>query len=209
VREDERVLRRRLEARRAVEARFLDAGEDGGAARAEARVQIREDPARGARVVVLVVRHQVVPDPNPEPRGQLREVVAVLLLLLLGEQDEAAALGDEALDRVELLRCEARAAGARNGALPLRLRRVRDHDRGGAGERPAVERAVGVRVDREAASSKRVGRARVRGVLGMRRLHRPRHLRPDRPRLAVRLVEYDATDVRMRGHERSVRARPA
>jgi hypothetical protein len=157
--------------------------------------------------VVLVVRHEVVRDPDAEPRGETGEVVAVLLLFLLGEEDQAAAAGDVLLDRVELLRRQRRPARAGDGALPLRLRRVRDDEDRGAVERIAVERALGVRVDREASPAQRVGRARVGGVLGVRRLHRARHVGPDRPRLTVRLVEQDSSDDRMRGHVRKRKGR--
>lgn len=56
-------------------------------------------------------------DAGAEPGEQFVEVAAVLLLLALGQHDQAAAVADVGLDRVELLDGEDRAAQS-GGALP-------------------------------------------------------------------------------------------
>jgi hypothetical protein len=170
----------------AVEARAVDAREQV----AGIGLELGEHPVRRA-VVVLVVRHRGVGDPDAEALEQLVEVVGVLVLLLLAEHDQAAAGAHERRDRVELGVAQQRRA-ARDGALPARVRRVGDDEHVDALERGRVERAGEVRRDRDIAPAKRLRRQEVRRILRMRRLHRVRDLGPDRPSLAVRLVEEDA-----------------
>ena len=132
----------------------------------------------------------------PKRADQVAEVGAVLVLLGLAEEDQAAARADPRLDRVELLGGEQRRA-AGTVALPARVGRMGDHQHVGVGEEPRRQRPVGVRGDLEVALGERVGGARrsdesagCAGWIG------GGDVGPDRPRLGVGLVEEDAGGLR-------------
>ena len=175
----------------AVEAGAADAGERVGAGATVVAVEGGEDPGRGVVEVVLVVLERGVLDLEVEAAQELVQVGAVLVLLGLAEDDQAAALADEGLDRVDLGAVEERRAAV-HGRLPLRVGRVGDHQHRGAGERVGAERAVGMRGDVERARGEQLRGAGERRVAGMGGLHLGGDLGPDGPRLGVGLVEEDA-----------------
>ncbi len=83
----------------------MDAGEEVDVALAIAVVavgQLGEHPG-GRLVVVLVVLDGGALDVDAEAGEQVVEVVAVLVLLGLGEHDQAAAAAHELVDRLELV----------------------------------------------------------------------------------------------------------
>ena len=129
-----------------------------------------------------------------EAAEELVQVGAVLVLLGLAEDDQAAAVADEGLDRVDLGRVEERRAAV-DGRLPLRVGRVGDDQHRGAGERVGVERAVGVGGDVERARGEQLRGAGERRVAGMGGLHLGRDLGADGPGLGVGLVEEDAGEL--------------
>ena len=137
----------------AVEAGAVDAGEevDVGVA-VLAAVELGEHP-RGGVVVVLVVLDRAVLDADAEPRQQVVDVVAVLVLLGLAEDDQAAAGADELVDRVELVVGEPWRAAV-GGGLPPRVGRVGDDEDVGFAE-GLGERAVDVRRDGEVVGGER------------------------------------------------------
>ena len=151
-----------------------------------AAVELGEHP-RGGVVVVLVVLHRAVLDADAEPRQQVVEVVAVLVLLGLAEDDQAAAGADELVDRVELVVGEPWRAAVGRG-LPPRVGRMGDDEDVGFAE-GLGERAVDVRCDGEVVRGERRGGAGVGGVLGVGRLHARGLVGARGPRLAVGLVE--------------------
>ena len=171
----------------AVEAGAVHAGEevDVGVA-VLAAVELGEHP-RGGVVVVLVVLDRAVLDADAEPREQVVEVVAVLVLLGLAEDDQAAARADELVDRVELVVGEPWRAAVGRG-LPPRVGGVGDDEDVGFAE-GLGERAVDVRGDGEVVRGERRGGASVGGVLGVGRLHARGLVGARGPRLAVGLVE--------------------
>src|SRR5690606_28640057 len=128
----------------AVEAGGLDSGEQAvpGGGRGD-------DPGGDAAVRVAGVADGGVLDGDAEAGQQLGQVVAVLVLLLLGQHDQAAALGDEGGHGVQLPGGEHGAAPA-GGAPPAFARRVGDDQYVVVLERSRVERALGVRGDRVA-----------------------------------------------------------
>ncbi|MFC7643705.1 hypothetical protein ACFQX6_25225 [Streptosporangium lutulentum] len=85
-------------------------------------------------------------DPDAEPGEQLGEVAAVLLLLVLGQHDQAAAARDVLLDRVELLDGQDGAAQA-GGALPALGGRMSDHEDVLRAQQGRGDRALRVRGD--------------------------------------------------------------
>ncbi len=79
---------------------------------------------------MLVVLNRRVLDPEAEASEKVVEVVAVLVLLGLAEDDEAAAGLDERFDRVDLAGLELGPAAV-DGRLPLRLGGMGDDEHGG------------------------------------------------------------------------------
>ena len=126
--------------------------------------ELGEHPGRRL-AVVLVVLHGAALDGDPEPRQELVQVVAVLVLLGLGEDDQATAAAHELVDRVELVAREARGVAVRR-RLPLRLGGMGDDEHVGVVEHVG-QRPVGVGGDGEVVGVEGRRRARVRGVLGV------------------------------------------
>ena len=163
-------------------------------------LELGEDPGRG-RQVVLVVLDGAVLDLDAEAGEEVVEVVAVLRLLGLAE----------------------RRSGRRRRARTPRSRRARRSERRGARalvvashfgsegwamtrtSAPAsVSRVSGRSAfggDVEVAVGERLGGDGVGGVLRVGGLHLLGELAADRPRLGVGLVEEDAGDLRLRGHD--------
>jgi hypothetical protein len=113
-------------------------------------------------------------------------------VLGLTENDQAAARADERLDRVELLGYEpGRTVLGR--VLPRRIRGMGDHEDIARAEDLGGERAVDVGLHVEVTLGKRSRGELVRRVRRVCRLHRQCRLGPDRPCLAVGLVEQDAS----------------
>jgi hypothetical protein len=192
-------------------SRGLDAGEDvGGGLVAGGRwivvVEVGEHPGGGVSEVVVVVLDGGVLDSDAEALEKLVEVVAVLVLLGLAEDDEAAAAAYEGLDVLELGGGEAGVAAV-DGGLPLRLGGVSDDEHVGWCERFAGQRAVVVRCDLEVALGERRGGTGEGGVGGMGGLNLARELGANGPGFGVRLVEEDAGEFRVRGHGRKVEGR--
>ena len=172
-----------------VEAGLADAGERVGAA-AVGGDQVGEDPARRIAAVVLVVLDGRVLDLDPEPREQLVEVVAVLVLLGLAEHDQPTAVVDPGGDRLDLGLAQPRLADP-GGRLPAVLGGMGDDQHVGRRERVGIERGGVVGGDVEVAAPERGGRCGQRGVGRMGGLHALGDLGADRPRLGVGLVEED------------------
>ncbi len=148
--------------------------------------------------MVLVVLDGGVLDAQAEAVEEVVEVVPVLVVLGLGEDDEAAAVGDVALDGVQLVIGEAGRAGA-GGCLPPGVGWVGDDQEVGVAELRG-ERAGGVVEDLEIALGEGVGGGGEGGVAGVRGLHALGEVGADRPRLGVELVENDAGKLRLLGH---------
>ena len=127
-------------------------------------------------------------DADAEAGEQLGEVAAVLLLLVLGQHDQPAAVHDVLLDRVELLDGQDGAAQA-GGALPALGGRMSDHEDVPRAQQGRGDRALGVRGDGVPETAQQSRGAGVAAVVGMPGIHRLGHVPPDGPRLAVRLVE--------------------
>ena len=171
--------------RRPVQAGRVHAREQIATATASPALQVGEHPARSAHVV-LVVLDGVVLEMQPEPLQQLVEVVAVLVLLGLAEHDQPAAARDERLDRVELGGAQPRRPGS-GRPLPARVRRMRDHEHAGAGQRLLGQRPLGV---------------------GARRRSRARRARPRRARTTRRRDGRAASRARARGGSSTPRCGP-
>ncbi len=129
--------------------------------------------------------------PSAEARKQCVEVGAVLVLLGLSEHYEAATAGDKRLDGRDLLGGEHRRAADR--ALPLGSGRMRDDEHVGIVEHAAGQRAARVRRDLEVALREGGRGGGIRSGCGMLGPHGRGGVRPDRPRLAVGLIEDDAS----------------
>ena len=153
----------------------------------DVRARLSRDPG-GDRVVRTVVEHGGVLDAQAVGREQLVEIAAVLVLLLLAEDDEPAAAGHEVPHRGDLHRREHGGVVA-DGALPLALARVRDHEHVGAGQRGFVQRPAARRDHLEVTLGELRGRPGVGRGGGVRGTHARRRLRPYRPGLAVMFVE--------------------
>ena len=146
---------------------------------------------RGHLAGVAVVEDGRVLDADAEARQQLVEVGAVLVLLGLAEHHETAAGGDEASDGRDLLGGEHRRAA--DGALPLGRGRMRDDEHVGLVEHAAGQRAARVRHDLEVALRESgAAAAAYEAAAGCSGRMRGGDVGPDRPRLAVGLIEDDA-----------------
>ncbi len=174
---------------RAVEARTRDAGQQIGFP-SLAR-QLRAHPRHDVLVVVLGVLNGHVHRPDAEPLEQAHQVVAVLVLLALRQHDQPAAVADERLQSVDLLRRQNRRPDT-GDPFPGAVGRMRhDHDVA-IRQRGCRQRSRGVRVDPHAAFAQRGRSLEIAGIARVPRVHLRDRLGPDAPRLAMGLVEQNA-----------------
>ena len=169
----------------AVEADLVHAREHVGAGAAAVGRQVRANPGRrGVGLLVVLDRRGL--DLDAERLEQLVEVVAVAVVVALAEDDQAAALRARGAGWPRSRRrCS---AGSRSRSSPPSAgptgARSRARRRGRCVSTPSR-----VRGDDEIALLEQLRRLHVRRVLGMSGLHPLRDVRPDRPGLAVGLVE--------------------
>ncbi len=169
--------RGRVQHARAVEARLTRAGRQ---VLPLGRYVGAEHPGRHAVVGVARVLDGGVLDAHAEPGQQLGQVVAVLLLLALGEHDQAAAVRDVLLDGVELLHRQDRAAEP-GGALPAVGGGMGDDEDVVGGEHGGRDRALGVGGDGVPEVPEGLRGAGVAVVVGVRRVDRLGDRTADRP----------------------------
>lgn len=170
-----------------VKARFADLVHQ----RAIAGRAIGEEPRGIAGHTRVAVEHSRVFDFESERFEQFVEIVAVLVVLVLADDEQAAAVGDELLDRRQLRAGQLRTvAGGR--ALPFRVARMQQREHVGLRQRVRQERFVGIALNDEIARGERVAGHLVRRIAGTVGLHFECALRRHRPAFAVRFVEQHA-----------------
>ncbi len=173
---------------RAVETGLPDAGEHALARRDVAAGEVGEHPGGHSVVPVRAVVARHAAHGQPETTQQLVEVVAVFVLVTLGEDDEPAATAHIRLDGVELRRLQPRRPRARAALGPL-LGRVGDDEHVGLVQGLRGQRTLRVCLDIGAAGTQGRRRQRVARVRRLGRVDARRDLRVQRPGVAVGLVE--------------------
>ena len=145
-------------------------------------VGLAEHPGGGA-VVAHVVLDRAAVEGQAKALQQLAQVGAVLVLFGLAQHDQAAAVGDEGGDRLDL--GDRQDGGTAHGALPARVGGVGDDQHVDAAQGVGRQRSRRQRRDVEVALGERRGGERVRRPRGVLRLNSRGDVWPHAPGLTV------------------------